>query len=261
MLKSLWNYRGFIYASIQRDFQSRYQNSLLGILWPILNPLAMILVYTVVFSEVMKAKLPGVEGGFSYSIYLCSGIIVWGLFSEITQRTQNCFVENGNLLKKLVFPRICLPLIVVGNALINFLIILGLFCLFLSFTNNFPGLAFLAIFPLLVILLLAALGLGVILGVLNVFFRDIAQFFGIFLQFLFWLTPIVYSPNILPINIQVVVGLNPLAPLIGGFQAIFVLKDYPDWESIIYPTVVSLVLSGLAIITYKQNVSDMVDEL
>src|SRR4051795_4486529 len=98
LLRALWAYRGFILGSVRREFQSRYQNSVLGAAWTVLNPLAMIVVYTVIFSQVMHARLPGVTGGFSYSIYLCAGVLTWGLFAEITSRAQSVFIENAGLL-------------------------------------------------------------------------------------------------------------------------------------------------------------------
>ena len=99
VLKPLWAYRGFILGSVKREFQSKYRNSLLGAAWTVIQPLAMIVVYTVIFSQVMKAKLPGVDTTFAYSIYLCAGIITWGLFAEISGRAQNIFLEHANLLK------------------------------------------------------------------------------------------------------------------------------------------------------------------
>src|SRR5690606_12129936 len=141
--------RAFIFGSVKREFQSKYQNSLLGAAWTVLNPLAMIIVYTVIFSQVMRARLPGVESSFAYSIYLCAGVLTWGLFAEIVGRSQNVFLDNANLLKKLSFPRLCLPVTVVFNALLNFAIIFGLFTAFLLLSGNFPGLPFLALVPLL----------------------------------------------------------------------------------------------------------------
>jgi len=117
MVHALWAYRGFILGSVKREFQSKYRNSLLGAAWTVINPLAMIVVYTVIFAQVMKARLPGVDSTFAYSIYLCSGVLTWGLFAEIAGRAQNIFLEHANLLKKLSFPRLCLPTVVVLNAL------------------------------------------------------------------------------------------------------------------------------------------------
>lgn len=261
ILKSLWGYRGFIIGTIKRDFQAKYQNSLFGVVWVVLNPLALILVYTVVFSQVMKAKLPGVESSVAYSIYLCAGTLSWGLFSEIVQRMQVCFLENANLLKKLIFPRMCLPVIVLGNALVNFSIIFGIFTIFLIITGYFSGILFFALIPPLLILLLFAIGLGVTLGVLNVFFRDVGQFFGIFLQFWFWLTPIVYPISILPIKVQAIINFNPLVPVIGVFQSILVGGQFTGLSGLLYPLILSIILCFTGLYLFKRHAADMVDEL
>src|SRR3546814_126684 len=162
----------------------------------------MIVVYTVFFSEVMRAKLPGIDTTFGYSIFLCAGVLVWTYFAEIIGRAQSVFIENANLLKKISFPRMCLPVVVVANATLNFAIVFGLFTLFLVISGNFPGLAYVALLPVLLIMVIFAIGLGITLGVLNVFFRDVGQFFGIVLQFWFWLTLIVYHPSIFPAGVQ-----------------------------------------------------------
>ena len=133
MLRGVWAYRGFILGSVKREFQSKYRNSMIGAAWTVLNPLAMIIVYTVIFSQIMRAKLPGIDSTFAYSIYLCAGVLTWGLFAEIIGHGQNVFLEHANLIKKLSFPRICLPVIVVLNAGLNFAISFGLFTGFLIY--------------------------------------------------------------------------------------------------------------------------------
>ena len=164
MAKALWAYRGFVLGSVRREFQLKYRNSLLGAAWTVLNPLAMIVVYTVIFSQVMKAKLPGVDSTFAYSIYLCAGLLTWGLFAEIVGRAQNIFLEHANLMKKLSFPRMTLPVIVVLGAGLNFAIIFGLFLLFLLVTGNFPGWALLGAVPVLAVQVAFSIGLGITLG-------------------------------------------------------------------------------------------------
>ncbi|EJJ1099247.1 ABC transporter permease, partial [Escherichia coli] len=89
VIELIWEYRGFILGNIKREFQSKYRNSLLGVTWSVLNPLSMIVVYTVIFSQVMRAKLPGVDSQYAYSIYICAGILTWGLFSDLVLRSQN----------------------------------------------------------------------------------------------------------------------------------------------------------------------------
>ena len=261
LVKALWAYRGFILGSVKREFQSKYQNSMLGALWNVLNPLAMIVVYTVIFSQVMQAKLPGVDNSFGYSIYLCAGLLTWGLFAEIITRSQSIFLENANLLKKISFPRMCLPVIVILTALLNFAIVFTLFTLFLIVSDSFPGRAFLALIPLLIIVIIFAVGLGIIIGVLNVFFRDVGQFFGIFISFWFWLTPIVYPISILPAFGQELMGYNPMAPLLGAVQATLVQGLWPNWLDLIYPAVLGFVLCVLGWRLFRKRAGEIVDEL
>jgi len=261
LLRPLWAYRGFIVGSVKREFQSKYRNSLLGAAWTIINPLAMIVVYTVIFSQIMKAKLPGVDSTFAYSIYLCAGVLTWGLFAEIVGRAQNTFLENANLLKKLSFPRLCLPVTVVANAGLNFAIIFGLFSGFLVLSGNFPGWPFVALLPVLAIIVAFAIGLGITLGVLNVFFRDVGQFFGIFLQFWFWLTPIVYPVSILPEQLQSLMRLNPMARMIEACQVILVNGQWPNWYSLWPVTVLAIILCVVGFSLFRRHAGEMVDEL
>jgi lipopolysaccharide transport system permease protein len=260
-LSPVWAYRGFILGSVKREFQSKYRNSLLGAAWTVINPLSMIVVYTVIFSQLMRSKIAGLDSTFAYSIYLCAGMLTWGLFSEITGRAQNTFLENANLLKKLSFPRLCLPTVVVTTGGLNFGIIFGLFTVFLIVTGNFPGVVFLAIFPLLAVLVALAVGLGISLGVLNVFFRDVGQFFAIFLQFWFWLTPIVYPPSVLPATVQRLMRLNPMAPLMDGFQTILALGQWPNWWGLAYPATLAVLFCILGLHLFRKHGADMVDEL
>ena len=94
MFAALWAYRGFILESIKRDFQSQYTNTALGAVWTLIKPLSMVFVYTVIFAQVMQAKLPGVTSQFAYSVYLCAGILTWGLFSDTVSKLQNVFITN-----------------------------------------------------------------------------------------------------------------------------------------------------------------------
>lgn len=261
MLKALWGYRGFITGSVKREFQSKYRNSLLGAAWTVLNPLAMIIVYTVVFSQVMRAKLPGVDTSFAYSIYLCAGVLTWGLFAEIIGRGQNIFLEHANMIKKLNFPRICLPTIVVLNAVLNFVIIFGLFVLFLLLSGNFPGWSFVALFPVLFIQILFSIGLAIIVGVLNVFFRDVGHLFGIFLQFWFWFTPIVYPAAILPETVKSLIRYNPMATLVSAYQLILVQNVWPDWLSLLPVAALAAFLCLFGMRLFRQRAGEMVDEL
>lgn len=261
MIRAVWAYRGFIAGTVKREFQAKYRNSLLGAGWSILSPLAMIIVYTVIFAQLMRARLPGVDSTFAYSIYLCSGVLTWGLFAEIAARSLTMFVDNANLLKKISFPRLCLPATVVATSCMNFGIVFSLFIAFLLVTGNFPGVTFLAIAPILVVQIAFAVGLGVTLGVLNVFFRDVGLFFGIFLQFWFWLTPIVYPASVLPPPVAAIVKLNPMAHIAAAYQDAIVMGAWPRWDALGAVAIVAIALCALGLHLFKTCAGEMVDEL
>ena len=260
-LSRLVAHRGFITASVKREFQLKYRNSLLGASWTILNPLAMIIIYTLVFSRVMQARIPGIDGAYSYSVFLCTGVLLWGLFSEIVQRTQSMFVDNANVMKKINFPWLCLPTIVLGSAVLNFLIIFGLFALFLVVVGLLPGLATIALVPIAILLMWLALSLGVALAVLNVFFRDVGHLTGIALQFWFWLTPIVYPASILPERVESLLWLNPIATCIVAAQQVILVREWPSWSSMWFPLVVSAALTVWAWYLFRAHEDEIVDEL
>ncbi len=260
-LSAIWQYRGFISGSVAREFKIRYQTSFLGTAWAVLHPLSMVFIYTVVFSRIMRARLPGVENTLGYGIYLCAGILCWSTFTEISNRCQNVFIENSDLIRKMSFPRICLPIIVVLSAGISFSIMLVIILLFLVVSNGNIGVSLLAIAPLFLLQICLATGLGIILGVLNVFFRDVGQLFGIVFQFWFWLTPIVYPLSVLPDRIQKIIRLNPVTPLVEAYQGLFVSGSWPRWPSLAPTMVAATVLVTCAIFLYRRCSVDIVDEL
>jgi lipopolysaccharide transport system permease protein len=261
LLAGISRYRGFILDSIKRDFQSRYQSSFLGALWLVLQPVAMISVYTLVFSELMRARIPDMSMPYAYSIYLCSGVLTWGLFAETLNGLVNVFLSNSNILKKVSFPRICLPIIVTLSSCINFAIIFSLFLIFLAITNTFPGWIIFSIVPVLLIQILFTVGLGVILGVMNVFVRDVSQFVSILLQFWFWFTPIVYVSKTLPDWAQNALKYNPMATIIKSYHDIFLFGMAPDWFALMPITLISIILFVLGWVLFRKHSADIVDEL
>lgn len=262
MLKALWAYRGFVWSSVLREFHGKYRESLLGAFWSVANPLAMIVIYTVIFGQLMRPTLPGHEQTpFAFSIYLCAGVITWSLFAEMLGRLNNVFLEHGNLIKKSNFPRICLPAIVALSALINFGIIFALYLVFLAVIGHWPGQALWAFVPLLALQILFALGLGIFLGTLNVFFRDVGQLTGVVLQFWFWLTPIVYTFTALPEPARRILGLNPLQPLMGAYQQIFLDKTVPSASPLLPLALLTAFLLVLGAGFFLARVGELVDEL
>jgi len=258
---ALWRYRGFVLSMVGREFRVRYLGSLFGSIWSILNPMAMIFIYTVIFSKIMRARLAGVDDTMAYGIFLCSGLLTWGFFSELLSRCQTIFIEQANLLKKVRFPRITLPAVLLLSCGLNFVIIFGIFLVFLIVTGRFPGISILGFFPMLLIQQGLAMGIGLFLGTLNVFFRDIGHFIGIVLQFWFWLTPIVYPISILPDRVQNVLKLNPMVQIVTGYQQIVLYNLWPSWEKLQFHILGAAVALVAGSVVFIRLSGEIVDEL
>lgn len=259
MLKDVWAFRGFIFSNVKREFMSRFVNARLGALWLIIQPLSMILIYTMIFAELMKPSLPGKSSKFAYSIYLCSGLLVWMLFSDILSRSVSVFVQNAYLLKKIHFPKLCLPLVVILTSLIDFSIVMGIFLIFLAVTGNFPGVVVIGMFPPLAVLIAFSIGFGIFLGVINVFYRDVEKAINVIMQFWFWLTPIVYVN--FPEPLEIFLKLNPVWPIIDAMHQVFVYGSFPKWDAIFYPLMLSVLMVFLGMFSFWKLQGEIVDEL
>lgn len=263
-MRDIWHYRGFVQGSIRREIVTQYRGSLLGAAWVLIGPVAMILIYTLVFSHLMRSRLPGVDSAFGYSIFLCAGLLPWTFFTDSLTRLQTVFVANANLMKKAMFPRICLPIIALGTAGFNFAVITALFLIFLVVSGSFPGPVLLAALPALAVQVALAMGLGMLFATLNVFFRDVGQAVTLLLQFWFWLTPIVYPIASLPGWAQSVLVWNPMAVIVSHYQSVVLHQRVPDagaWLGLAGVAVLALASLWLGLSTYRRRVGEMVDEL
>jgi lipopolysaccharide transport system permease protein len=261
LFRALWMYRGFILSSIRNDFRVRFAQSKLGVLWMIIHPLMQVLIFATILSEVLSAKLPGIDNKYAYALYLMAGTLCWSLFAESISRCVSLFVDNGNLMKKVAFPRVCLPFICAGGMLINNLLLLTAIFAVFAVLGHMPG-SSVAWLPLLILLtLLLSMSTGLFLGVLNVFMRDIGQVVPVVLQALFWLTPIVYNVNILPEQVRNLFKLNPLYPLVTAYQQVLLFDTSPDWISLMPLAVTSLVLGVMSLMVFRRASQEMVDVL
>jgi homopolymeric O-antigen transport system permease protein len=258
---ALWRYRGFIAGNVAREFRLRYTGSVLGVAWNLLQPLAQVLIYVVVFSQVMQAHLPGSGDRYVYSVYVLGGMLVWTCFSDIVGRCVNLFVDNANLLKKAAFPRVTLLASAILSSLVNLGLIALVFFAALAIIGRFPGWIVVTLLVPLAVTVVFAAGLGILLGTLNVLFRDVGQFTGIALQFWFWLTPIVYPPRVLPDPFQGFAARNPLSPLVSAFHSVLLQGHLPDWASLGFAAIVASIVFILGYALFKGNVATLVDEL
>lgn len=259
-LQGVWHYRQFIISSIKTEFVARYARSRLGLIWMILHPLAQVAIYAFVLSVVLSTKLPGIDSVYGYASYLMAGMLAWSLFLEIVMRSMNIFLENSNLLKKIVFPKICLPLIVTGSALVNNIALLLATLIVFSLLDHRPGIMLIWL-PVLIILNIAlATGLGLILGVLNVFIRDVGQIVPVIFQFLFWFTPIIYMASIIPERFKGWLSLNPLFYIVTAYQNILIFEKSPPWQLAWVFAIAALLLAG-ALYMFRKASPEMLDVL
>jgi lipopolysaccharide transport system permease protein len=257
MFTAIWNYRSFVLGSVKSDFQHKYCKSVLGAVWVTINPLYMIAIYTVIFSNVIRPNLHS----FSYPIYVAAGTLTWNFFTEILNRSQSVYLTYANIIKKLNFPHVCLSVIVIANAWINFLVAFGLFTLYLLASASFPGWCFLGLVPVLVIQTFFAVGLGTFLGVINIFFRDVGQAMAVILQIWFWLTPIVYLRETLPVKVQALIQFNPITPIINAYHDILVFQHWPSWSSLIFPAGLAVIFCLVSVSFYHKYLVEILDEL
>lgn len=260
-LKGAWRYRQFIVTSIRHELVTRFARSRIGGAWMIIHPLSMVLIYALILSAVLAAKLPGIDSQYAYAIYLTAGMLGWSLFNEILNRCLGVFIENANLMKKLVFPKIALPVIITGSSLINNLALFVVILVVFAVLGHFTPATLLWVPILTAITVLLALGLGLMLGILNVFIRDIGQIMPIVLQFLFWFTPVVYPAEIVPPSLQTLLAFNPLFHLVGAYHSVLAYGQPPSVPALIGLTVLGSVLVVMSAMLFRKASPEMVDAL
>lgn len=261
MLRALWSYRYFVASSIRNDLRIRFARSKLGMLWMVIHPLTQVLIFALILSEVLSAKLPGIDNKFAYALYLMAGTLCWAMFTEAIMKSVSLFVDNANILKKMTFPRICLPFIAAGGVLVNNVLLLMAILVVFAAMGHSPDLNVFWL-PLLMLVTLAfAMSIGLLLGVLNVFMRDVGQVVPVVLQALFWLTPIVYHITILPAAAQAVFRLNPLLPLVTSYQNVLVFGKPPVWSDLIGLLLATAVLGSISLVVFRRASPEMVDVL
>jgi homopolymeric O-antigen transport system permease protein len=231
VIVNLWRYRGFIARNALSDIRNRYAGSAMGVAWNVLNPLAQILIYSLVFSQLMAARVPGARPGTAFALYLCAGLLPWAAFADCVLRGANAFIENAPYLKKLPIPE---QVFVAQNAVAATLF-LGISMTLLGvvtlLTGGHVSLAWLGVPVVLLLFQGFGFGLGLIFSTLNVFLRDLGQVLVIALQLWMWLTPIVYVEQILPGSLLALMRYNPAYPFIDALHRMIVSAEWPAaWQ-------------------------------
>jgi lipopolysaccharide transport system permease protein len=228
-VKELWLQRHLLSLMVRRDCLGRYKGSLLGLLWPLINPFGHLILYTFLFSIVLKVKFGTGGGTGNFALYLMAGLLPWGAFSEALARSSTIILEHPNLVKRVVFPLQILPLVTVLSALVTegiaFTILLAGVLLY---SHGLPAtLLFLPMIILSQILLTA--GISWLVASLSVYIRDIRHLMALGLSAWMYGTPIVYPATALPEQIQFILWLNPMAGIVMDYRRVLLEGLPPDW--------------------------------
>jgi len=245
--RDLWAYRELLGFLIWRDIKVRYKQTLLGVAWAIIQPLAMMLIFTFFFGQLAQIPTEGIPSGLFYY----SGLSLWMFFSNSAISGANSLIGNTNLITKVYFPRLVIPSAAVGAGIIDFAIAsLLLFPMLLYFDFSVTW-KLLMLVPIFVGLALLTLGTGVLFSALNAKYRDVRHALPFLLQIWMFVSPIIYPSSIVPQKWRWIIVLNPLTGLIEGYRA--ALFDRPIvWGPLVYALVFAVILLSIAAYSFRR---------
>lgn len=260
-IRAAWHYKDFIWSAVKSEINGKYVNSRIGGAWIVLQPLANSLVLAIVLSKLIGSRISGIDSDFAYAIYLLSGILGWSLFSELTTSTATMFADRANIIKKVNFPHVCIPLIVIMISLINHMLLAVItisIVLILGAEVTFS----LIYLPLIIIVnLIFSLSLGITMSVFEVFNKDVSKVWQIVLQFWFWLTPVIYLSDILPEAVASYLIYNPMYWVIEGYHNVLAFGRPPDYLELTFVFFGALAILFIGGVLYLKAKNDVVDAL
>ncbi len=222
LFKELYQYRELLKSNVKKEIRGKYKGSFLGIIWSFVNPLLTVLVYAIIFPYILKQDQP------NYLIFLIVAIIPWNFFTTVLNQGSTTVLVNGNIIKKVYFPREILPISIVVSGLVNFLIS----CIIILLFVLFGGLGFsiyLLYLPIIILIqFMMSLGFVFVLSAINVYVRDVEYIVNFVLTLLFYATPILYDASLIPARLQWILNLNPMKHLIEAYRAIFYYQQSPN---------------------------------
>lgn len=240
--------RWLIIELVKRELKLRYRGTWLGFLWTMLNPLVMMVVYTLVFSTIMRigiAKFPA---------FLMCGLLPWMMwFTESITTGTNCLVDHAGFLKNAVFPSEILPVVTVGVGMMNYVFSLPVLFVLLGIFHVEVGWPLFALPLVMAVQFVFTLGIVFLVATYNVFFRDLRYIVQHVLLALFFLTPIMYDFSVVPERLRWVFRLNPLTSLIDSYRNIFFYNAWPSWRNLGIVLVLGIILTFLGVWAFESN--------
>lgn len=255
VFKNLYKYRELLKTNVKKEIRGKYKNSFLGVLWSFLNPLLQIIVYAVVFQVILKNPKE------NYAIFLCCGLIPWTFFSSAITRSAFTMIENGNIIKKVYFPREILPISIVTSEAVNFIISTVIILSFVIFGGI--GLSKYIIFYPIVLLAqyILLIAIALIVSSISVYVRDLQHLIGVTMQLLFYATPIVYSSEAIPESFKWILNLNPMTYVINGYRDIFYNQTMIDIVPLLILILISIVACVVGYIIFNKLQKGFAEQL
>jgi len=213
-LSELYTYRELLYFFIWREIKVRYKQTALGAAWAVIQPLFMMVVFTLFFGRL--AKIP--SEGIPYPLFNYAALLPWTLFAEGITRSTNSMIQDANLIKKVYFPRLVMPISGVLSPLVDFAIAFTILIGMMLYFGFTPAIRILWLPAFLILVLITALGVGLWLSAINVQYRDVRYAVPFLIQLWLFASPVVYSSTLLPEKYRIIYGLNPMAGVIEGFR-------------------------------------------
>lgn len=237
-LAELWEYRELLYFLVWRDIKVRYKQTALGAVWAVMQPLFMMLVFSLFFGRL--AKVP--SDGIPYPVFTFCALIPWQLFANALTESSNSLIGNQNLITKVYFARLVIPIAAVLSGLVDFLIAFVILIGMMLFYGIVPGPAIFALPGFILLAVLTALAVGLWLSALNVQYRDVRYTMNFLVQFWLFATPVAYPSSIVPESWRALYGLNPMAGVVEGFRWALLGKSAPPSAMLFVSVAVVLVL-------------------
>ncbi len=233
---ALYRHGALIQSFVKRDLQARYKGSAIGLFWSVIHPLIMLLLYTFVFSTILKIRVGATEGTQYFAIYLFCGMLPWNAFAEGLSRSSGVILEHANLIKRAVFPSEVLPVYPVVSGIVNELIGFGILLTALVATAHAFSSAMLFLPVILLLQFTLTMGLAWIIAGTTVFVRDLGQILGVILTFWIFLTPIFYTVSLVPAQMRFLLAINPMYALVEGYRSLILKGQLPPWQSLAFLT-------------------------
>lgn len=256
--QEIWQYRELFYFLAWRDIKVKYKQTVIGVLWAVLQPLVTMIIFTVVFNKVAKVPL----GTLPYAVFTLSGLVFWNFFSTTLSTVSDCFIANKHILTKVYFPRIIIPIAAIIVDFVDFVISFVLLIIVLFFFHiPFNPLVLVVLFGLLALVILTVLGIGLTLATLNIKYRDVRYILPFFIQLFLFLTPVIYPLSVVSNKYSWIFYLNPLTGILDIFRAFLFSRGFDHPWYIFISLGSTLVLFCIGIAVFRKFEKEMADIL